>query len=66
VIVPQSNKEDIEWIKSEMANCLMETAAQGVREYYLYMSRRPKEFQEIDCRIIGINSVKSQFDLEFF
>jgi pimeloyl-ACP methyl ester carboxylesterase len=64
--VPQSKSEDTEWIKTQMAGCTMETAAQGVREYYLYMNRRPDEFNKISCPIFGINKEQSKFDMKFF
>lgn len=64
--VPSSDTSDISWIKREMVNCLKETAAEGIREYYRYMNRRAEDFNDLGIKIFGINKIHSKFDTAFF
>lgn len=64
--VPESDTAEIRWIKDEMADCLKESAAQGIMEYYRYMSRAPEDFIKLDCQVFGINQSGSRFDSLFF
>jgi pimeloyl-ACP methyl ester carboxylesterase len=64
--VTQSDSLTIEWVKDQMVECKMETAAQGVREYYLYRNNTAEEFDKIKCNVYGINKSSSHFDMDFF
>jgi pimeloyl-ACP methyl ester carboxylesterase len=64
--VLNSDPEDVNWIKDEMGNCLVETAAQGVQEYYLYRNHVADDFRRLQIPVFGINKTKSQFDDAFF
>jgi pimeloyl-ACP methyl ester carboxylesterase len=62
----QSDPSIINWIKDQMEVCSMETAAQGIREYYLYRNKTTDDFKSLKCKVFGINKTKSPFDIDFF
>ena len=61
-----SDSVTVEWVKDQMEDCLMETAAQGNREYYLNRNKTAEDFIKLKCKVFGINKTSSTFDMQFF